>query len=376
MKKTIITGLFVYPGKVGGAEIYFNNLLAGFVKNNSEEKVHLLLNRNLIDQYDPVVNKFSVDYIDVKQNRVLYDSTLPFIHSPIKKFPVVFSPNYVTTLANLTGSRSYVTTIHDLQYQHFPEFFSAKKRKWQYFAHVNTLKACRKVICISEFVKDDICRVYGEKYRNKLEVIHNPIDFSKLDQPAKGGKFAYDFPYILSVAAHYPHKNTLTLVKAFNIFNKEFPEYKLVLVGQLSKNLVGGNYESYGAELGKAFESNPNIITTGFVQDDELAQIYRNCNFFVFPSLFEGFGMPPVEAMGVGKPVITTRCGSLQEVTLNQATYINSPRDEWEIAEHMKRCCENLPAESLRAEKLAEEIRHTYCPGNISRAYTHVFDKL
>jgi len=376
MNKTLVTGLFVYPGKVGGAEIYFNNLLSGFIANGYEDHIHLLLNQNLVDEYDPVVNQFSVDFIDVKHNRVVYDSTLPVVHKAAKRFDVIFSPNYVSTLTHLTGSRSHVTTIHDLQYQHFPQFFSTKKRKFQYLAHVNTLKACNKVVCISEFVKNDICRVYGEKYRDKLVVIHNPIDFTKLDRPAEGGKFAYDFPYFLSVAAHYPHKNTLTLVKAFNEFNKKYPEMKLVLVGQLSKHLVGGDYEAYGAELGKAFASNPNIITTGFVQEDELAQIYRNCSAFVFPSLFEGFGMPPVEAMCVGKPVITTRCGSLQEVTLNKATYIDNPKDDLEIADHLLQVYENLPVETLNAENLVEEVRNNYCPATVSRAYAQLFNQL
>ncbi len=376
MNHTYISGLFVYPGKVGGAEAYFNNLLAGFVEIGFQERIHLLLNQQLMDQYDPIIRKFQVDFIDMKQNRVIYDSSLPLMHRIPTKYKVIFSPNYVSTWGTLSGSRSYVTTIHDLQYQHFPQFFSAIKRKWLYWAHVNTLKVCKKVVCISEFVKNDICRVYGEKYRSKLEVLPNPIDFAKLDQVGKKTAFDYDFPYILSVAAHYPHKNTLTLVKAYQIFQQKFPKVRLVLTGQLSHKLVGGNYEAYGKELKASFEQNSHIIPTGYVADHDLAQLYQNSSFFVFPSLFEGFGMPPVEAMGLGKPVITSRRGSLEEVTLEKATYLNHPEDVEELAEKMIACYENLSGVSRKAEKLAPTIRSTYTKENVARSYAKLFDTL
>ena len=376
MNHTYISGLFVYPGKVGGAEAYFNNLLAGFVEIGFQERIHLLLNQQLMDQYDPIIRNFQVDFIDVKQNRVLYDSSLPLMHSIPSKYKVIFSPNYVSTWGTLKGSRTYVTTIHDLQYQHFPQFFSALKRKWLYWAHINTLKVCKKVVCISEFVKNDICRVYGEKYRAKLEVLPNPIDFAKLDSKTKGNEFDYDFPYILSVAAHYPHKNTLTLVKAFQLFQEKFPEVRLVLTGQLSHKLVGGNYEAYGKELKSSFEQNSHIIPTGYVADHDLAQLYQSSSFFVFPSLFEGFGMPPVEAMGLGKPVITSRSGSLEEVTLEKATYLNNPEDVEELANKMITCFESLGREARKAKKLAPAIRSIYSKENVARSYAKLFDEL
>lgn len=376
MNHTFITGLFVYPGKVGGAEAYFNNLLAGFVELGIQNRFRLLLNQALRDQYDPIINEFEIDFIEIKQNRVLYDSTLPFMHAIPQKYRLVFSPNYVSTWKGLTGSRTCVTTIHDLQYQHFPQFFSSTKRKWLYWAHMNTLKACKKVVCISEFVKNDICRVYGEKYRKKLVVIPNPIHFPKLSSSPKKPSYSYPPSYILSVAAHYPHKNTLTLVKAFHLFNQQFPDVKLVLTGQLSNQLVGGNYEQYGAQLREAFSENPHIITTGFVPSDELTHLYTHCSLFAFPSLFEGFGMPPVEAMGVGKPVITSRCGSLEEVTLQQATYLDHPEDEHELAEKMIACFERLTSEQQQAAQKVDSIRQAYAKKNIAQAYANLFESL
>ena len=376
MNHTLITGLFVYPGRVGGAEAYFNNLLSGFVELGIQNRFRLLLNQALRDQYHPIIHQYEIDFIELKQNRVLYDSTLPFMYTIPPKYRLIFSPNYVSTWKGLAGKRTCVTTIHDLQYQHFPQFFSSKKRKWLYWAHINTLKASKKVVCISEFVKNDICRIYGEKYRDKLVVIPNPIDFPQANKVKKEHSYSYPSPYILSVAAHYPHKNTLTLVRAFNLFNQQYPTVKLILTGQLSKQLVGGNYENYGAQLQDLFAQNPNILTTGYVSSEELAYLYQNCSLFVFPSLFEGFGMPPVEAMGVGKPVITSRCGSLEEVTLGQAIYLDQPEDDQELAGKMIACYENLATQQAQAAEKADPIRKTYAVETIAQAYANLFDSL
>lgn len=221
-----------------------------------------------------------------------------------------------------------------------------------------------------------MCRVYGEKYRNKLKVIPNPIDFAQLTSPQKQSSYSYPSPYILSVAAHYPHKNTSTLIRAFQLFSQRFPEVKLVLTGQLSDKLVGGNYERYGAQLRDLFAQNPNIVTTGYVPSEELAHLYTHCSLFVFPSLFEGFGMPPVEAMGVGKPVITSRCGSLEEVTLGQATYLDHPEDEQELADKMIACFENLAAKQREAVGKATFIQKAYSVKTVAQAYANLFESL
>jgi glycosyltransferase involved in cell wall biosynthesis len=367
MKKTLITGLFLYPGKVGGAETYFYNLLDGFVQNGAQDAMQLLMNEAYQADFQPIIKSFKTHFRPVKYNRAVYDYIFPRLVK--EKFEVYFSPNYITPLPLVNSKAQYVTTIHDLQYLNFPQFFSRLKRNWQYAAHLNTLNNCKSVICISEFVKNDIIKFFGKKYAPKLKVIHNPIDFSYLEKPAQSEKFNFDFPYILSVAAHYPHKNTLTLIKAFQIFNKKFPEVKLVLAGQLSKNLKGGNYEEYGQQLNAEFQKNPNILTTGFVSNEELAQLYQNCAFFVFPSLFEGFGMPPVEAMGLGKPTIVSKTTSLPEVTLNQAIYLEDPKNENELQEKINHCWQNLSTYTANSQALSAKIKQQFHPKNIAELY-------
>src|SRR4030095_9088260 len=203
------------------------------------------------------------------------------------------------------------------------------------------LKFASKVFCVSNFVKADILRKFGKRFEDKLITIYNPVNFTKLKQCREK---VYDFRYILSVSALYPHKNTITLVKAFEEFQKTTnSDLKLVLVGQ-NRNLIGGDFAPYQQKLMEMSSNNENIIFTGHVPDCVLGRLYQNCDFFILPSLFEGFGFPVIEALGLGKPVITTRCGSLEEVSMNKAMYVDDPKDHIELAEKMKYVNSNLKA--------------------------------
>lgn len=369
-----MSGIFIYPGKVGGAENYFNNLLAGFLHWEANQTIDLIMNEHFKNDFAEEVSHFHTHYINVKYNRTLYDYILPYLAKGKGDYDAYFSPNYITPLPIFKNGKKYITTLHDLQYLHFPQFFSKIKRSWLYLAHLNMLKNSDTVVCISDFVRKDVIRFFGEKYTSKLKVIHNPINFEHLDKPALESKFKFDFPYILSVSAQYPHKNTLTLIKAFNIFNQKYPELKLVLTGQLSKNLRGGHYQEYGNQLEQAFSQNPNIIITNYVSEADLALLYNNCSFFIFPSLFEGFGMPTIEAMSLGKPTITTKRGSLQEVTMDRAIYMENPTNEQELFLLMEDCYNRLGFYKSRFESYKNEIREKYNPINISHQYLQLFD--
>lgn len=364
--KICISGLFLYPSKVGGAENYFYNLLKGL---NSKENIKLILNKN-IRNYDEIINEYSRVEVDVKLNRGLFDYLLGFFED-IDKREVIFSPNYITPLVPFKSFK--ITTIHDVQYLHFPEFFSWKKRLWLYISHLITLKTANKIVCISNSVKSDIINFFGNKYESKLEVIYNPIDFTRFEKIDK--EPFIKTKYILSVAAQYPHKNLLTLIKAFNSLSDKI-DYKLVLAGQLGKNLIGG-YEEYYKKLNKEIEKNrENIILTGFVSDKVLGNLYKNCSLFVFPSLFEGFGMPPVEAMGFGKPTITTKCASLKEVTMGKAIYVNEPEKHNELAEKILKVLEELNYYNREFDKYKTEIISKYNPKKIANQYENLFNKV
>jgi glycosyltransferase involved in cell wall biosynthesis len=255
-------------------------------------------------------------------------------------------------------------------YRNFPEFFKGPKRNWLYLSHLNTLKNAEKVIVPSEYVKSDIIKHFGKKYQNKIVPIHNPIDLSRFETNTVISKEKeIDSPYIFSVANLYPHKNTLTLINAFNAFNKEYPEVKLVLTGQLPDNLKGELHLDYQIRLKEHIKSNPNIIITGYVDDAYLSYLYKNSLFFIFPSLFEGFGMPPVEAMGLGIPTITTRVTSLEEVTQKKAIYVDNPTDSEELKAKMVYCYKNLDSLKLKFKEQSSSIVNSFAPKVIGKKY-------
>lgn len=368
--KILVSGLFVHPGKVGGAENYLYNLLKGFGQSRLTIDIDLLLNAGY-SNYNPVVQHFNLIPVRLKGNRAFYDYLLPRVVTQYPAYESVLLPNYVTPLRLFASGKQprCVTTIHDLLYLHFPRFFSLGKRLWQNTANLHTLNRADKIICISDFVHNDILKRFGEKYRNKLQTIYNPIDFDRFAE-VDGTKKPYPHDYILSVSAMYPHKNTLTLLKAFQQYKKKIDNgVKLVLVGQLPNNLLGSDFSEYHKELTHVLMHTPDIIVTGYIQNRQLDILYRHCLFFVYPSLFEGFGMPVAEALGIGKPTITTKCASLHEVSMGKAVYLDEPTNAHELAEKIAYCYDNLSTLTSEAIRLIPTVREKYSVQHVAAQY-------
>ncbi len=375
MLNVLVSGLFIHPGKVGGAEHYFYNLVRGFQARKEEVTLTLLLNESYRPAYDKVIENSEVVWVVMKRNRAISDYFLHYRLGGLGKYHIILQPNYITPL-HLRGRKKYITTIHDLQYLHFPSFFSPLKRKWQYYSHKYTLRAADKVICISDFVKKDIIEKFGARYTDKLVTIHNPIDYHRFGD-YEAMKRPYSFEYLLSVSALYPHKNTLTLVRAFISYKEKKDSeknLKLVLTGAFPDDLIGFSQDDYQSALLTVVKGRDDIIMTGHVSNEALGALYHHCKLFAFPSLFEGFGMPPIEAMGFAKPVITTRCGSIQEVTLDEAIYVDEPKDANEWAEKIDATLKDIAKYSARFEKVKAKVRQHYSIENIASAYIAAFN--
>ncbi len=163
-------------------------------------------------------------------------------------------------------------------------------------------------------------------------------------------------------------------MKAFQRLPKALNDFQLVLVGQLPESLLGmrrdrcDDIPALVEELGLQ----DRVRVTGHISDAELAWYYHHAEMFAFPSLFEGFGMPPVEAIGMGLPTLTTRCTAIPEATLNLAHYVDDPlnADEWSnlIAEILRNRNDFLPTQDA-----ISEIREVYDPVAIARKYVNLF---
>ena len=373
-RRVLINGLFLVPGKVGGAETYLVNILKGLVARGYTENVSLLLDKAFAAEFHPIISQFDIIFINIKLQRRLSDYLTYWLTERFQEFDVIFQPNYISPFFCWKGKKkvNYYTTIHDLQYLSYPALFSQQKRLWLYYSHLHTLQFADKVLCISEFVKQDIIKHFGKKYAPKLQVIYNSIDFDSLEEIKY--KNVPDEPYLLSVSALWPHKNTLTLIKAFNSFKASTGNpIKLMLVGQSTNQLRSGNFAAYHKMIQNELSKSKDIQFTGYVSEEKLVALYNQCSLFIFPSLFEGFGMPAIEASGLGKPVITTKCGAIEEVTLGKGIYVNDPLNHEEWAEKIAYGLNNIEALRRACQENAFLFKEKYGVQKVAGEYIKLF---
>jgi glycosyltransferase involved in cell wall biosynthesis len=282
-------------------------------------------------------------------------------------FPNYYVPPVVPRSLGRVG-----VVMHDFQYRHFPQYFSAKKRAWLRAAQAYAMRRADRVIGISNFVCEDAVRLFGRSVERKLVHIPNPLSWDRfaagLDAPRPCAR-----PYILSVAAQYPHKNLETVIRAFEAVAKAEPEVQLVLVGQSYAGLSGvaaaGKHRGNDiTALAESLGLSARIQFTGYVDDAALAQWYRHAEMFVYPSLFEGFGMPPVEALGFGLPTLTTGRTALPEVTRGLARTVVDPLDVAEWASAMTMMVRDPDQHRPSAEEVAS-LKAFYHPARIAQEY-------
>ena len=247
---------------------------------------------------------------------------------------VYHAPHYVLPIGVTCPS---VVTIHDCIHLMFPQYLP-NRRAYLYARTVMGLAARRAdaILTVSEASKRDILRFFGVK-PEKVVVVQNAIDERFWAVPEDDAvarvreRYQLEHGFVLYAGNIKPHKNLLRLIEAFaDIRGTDFEELKLVIIGdEISK----------WPELRRAVHRHhlhKHVRFLGYVSDDTLAILYRLAAVFVFPSLYEGFGLPPLEAMACGAPVVTSNVSSLPEVTGHAAVLVN-PHDTGSIVEGVRR---------------------------------------
>jgi glycosyltransferase involved in cell wall biosynthesis len=230
-----------------------------------------------------------------------------------------------------------VMTIHDLNHIALSRNYSIFHAIYYKWVVKPAVKKSVKIVTVSEFSRKEISR-YLMVPDEKIKVVYNgcgeefrPIEDSKLLERVRK---KYNFPetFILYVGSYKSHKNVSNLLKAYDRVSLKIP---LVLSGRGSQELL---------ELSKKFEMGKKIIFMGEVDESDLPIIYNCATLFVFPSYYEGFGLPPLEAMACGCPVVVSNAASLPEVCGDAAYYVD-PRNVESISEGIYRV---LTDENLR----------------------------
>lgn len=254
----------------------------------------------------------------------LYRYPVDVMFMPIQQLPFI-----------RPGRMKTVAVVHDLAFHVYPEQFTYKDWMLQ---HIFTAYACRRadeIIAVSRATADDITKYYGR--RENVNVVHHGVDHDKFkpaDITARPKR-----PYILYVGQIQPRKNISRLVAAFELLSARGEDLKLV---------IAGGHGWLNSSIFRNIELSPerqHIELTGTVSDEKLVELYQNAEVFALPSLYEGFGMPVLEAMACGAPVVTSNVSSLPEIAGDAAVLVD-PESVEEIADGI-----------LDAMKRREELR-------------------
>lgn len=225
--------------------------------------------------------------------------------------PAHYAPRFCPSLT--------IVTIHDLSYFYYPDEFLKKDfyklKNWTKYS----IEKATKIIAVSKTTKKDIVKFYHVP-EEKIEVIYN--GFEKTLVKNSTNHQPQTTPYILYVGTLQPRKNIPVLIKAFKAFHTTYPDFKLIIAGK--KGWMFDNIYKTVKENGLE----KCVRFTGYINDNELVALYRKAFCFVMPSLYEGFGIPVLEAMSYGCPVISSFASSLPEIGSEACLYFDPSRED------------------------------------------------
>ena len=251
------------------------------------------------------------------------------------RYNLYWQPNFIPN--HSIKADKIVATVHDFSWEVYPDFQPKERVKYFQKYFYSSILKCDHIITGSHFTKREIIERVGVS-PDKVTVIYHGVDHNVF-YPRESIKKSPQ-KYILAVGSIEPRKNLKNLLSAYAMLDKEFKnEYHLTLVGA-----SGWNNDDIIHEMKSLSQW---VKYSGYVSDDELALLYSNASLFIYPSVYEGFGIPPLEAMACGAPVIASNASTLPEVCADAAYYVD-PLDTKAIKEGI--------LEVLRDEELQKTL--------------------
>ncbi len=318
------------------------------VEEYARKATLFLIEKNPHTEFILFFNSFKKNKIDLEKIKKIPNVKVKYFHYPNKilnllfcffNWPkidkllggvdIAFMPNI--NFISLSKKVKLILVVHDLSFERFPEFFSIKRRLWHFL--INSRRLCQKaneIWAVSNSTKDDIEALYKINQK-KIKIVYPPFDKNKfsIDDSSKETflrkirkKYGLPEEFLLFFGTIEPRKNVISVIKSFDEIkkNKQYDNLCLVISG------------AKGWLLGEAIEKiqkskfSKKIILTDFVEEKDKSAIYAMAKILLFPSFFEGFGYPPLEAMSLKTPVITSNCSSLPEITRKGAILIDPYR--------------------------------------------------
>lgn len=309
--------LYLIPNKVGGTETYARELIAAMTKQlGSGDQLVIYASRETAPTFVSS-KKLKIVTLPIharsRMMRLLAEQLLLPLHLIRDRISVIFSLGYSSPFIHTCPA---IVTIHDLNWYYHPEDFgSIEKLAWQILT-VLSAKTSNHIISISHATTDSLKSVLHTPDTKITTILHGAPE----RKISKKGKRIIEQPYLFTVLAGYPHKNLITLLKVFKEITKTNNELVLVVCG------LSGRADSTSQKFIRDNGMENKVKILGYVDDDTLCTLYQNASIFVFPSAYEGFGIPVLEAMNYGVPVVSSNAFSLAEV-VGKAGILVGPLD-------------------------------------------------
>ena len=337
-----------------GIGTYVRNLVSGLAQQDGDEGYVLLCRRADLEFVRGLGPRFEAIRVEAGNYSLREHVTIPMALARAR-VDLFHAPHYV--VSRFTPC-PFVVTIHDCIHLRFPEYLPSRAaHTYARMMMRSSAHRSRRVLTVSNASKHDILR-YLRVPAEKVEVIYNALDERLVSPPTEQEisqireRFQLTAPFILYTGNIKPHKNVDRLIEAYSILRRR---------GQLDAKLliIGDDISKYPnlRRLVHRFQIHQHVRFLGFVPEVTLAALYRLASVFVFPSLYEGFGLPPLEAMAAGVPVITSNVSSLPEV-VGDAALLVDPMDAGAIADAMARV---LNDQALRARLIARGYDRITC---------------
>ncbi|MCD4705391.1 glycosyltransferase family 4 protein [bacterium] len=329
--KIVIDARFLGTGT--GIGRYVEQLILNLEKIDLENEYFILINQANKEKYRPARSNFKKIIVDIPWYGLMEQIKIPLVLKKIKPDLVHFPHFNVPFFYN----QPFVVSIHDLILTKYPSPRATTLSPIKYFFKnlfyriiINhAVQKSQVVITMANFTRNEIINEFhlGETQKQKIRVIYegvtklkeNCVDVNLWDHACLFGRQGINQKFVLYLGNAYPHKNLEFLIKAWQNFKKD---YQLVLIGK--KDYFYQNLEKKIKELGLEKK----VILTGFVPDEKLGVFYQQAQAYVFPSLCEGFGLPPLEALNFKLPVLVSNNSCLPEILQDSALYFNPQKED------------------------------------------------
>jgi len=365
-----------------GVSEYTLNLIKEILRLDSKNQYKLFYNSGQdVSQRIPKFRKENAEVISLRYPNKLFNYLLQkaLAYPKIDQLlgvDLFFMPHI--NFISLAGRAKSILTIHDLSFLKYREFFSWRKNFWHSLINVKKLaKRFDKIITVSENTKDDIVKLLKVN-PEKIEVIYSAIseqfrkvNYDNIRLAEVRQKYKLPNTYILFLGTLEPRKNVEGVIRAYN----ELREKNNIL--SKVKLIIAGGRGWKAKDIFRLWEKSKyrnDIQFLGYVKAEDRVYLYNLASLFVYPSFYEGFGFPPLEAMACGVPVVTSFASSLPEVTAKAALMVD-PYNEAEITRAIEQILFNKELQDDLIKKGLEQARQ-FSWGKTAKEYLEVFKSI